>query len=259
MRLVAILVTGLLAIAVIAEGAYIARTRGQLQQLERRLEALSEERDSAFGRAEPIRRGGRERDLADLDDDDRPVAPGPPPPRFTRPPSGNEAAAPGDPRNPLPLPAALDSAEAREQLRQFVMAQLERERQEARDRMTERRSERETRWREQVAKQLALSPPETEKFNQILNNSQARRDALQARIQAGELEGPAIRSAIMGLREESSRELRSLLGDERATKYEELRRSEGGRGGPGGGGGGGLGRFGAGPPGGGPPGGPPIP
>jgi hypothetical protein len=252
MRLVAILVTGVLAIAVIAEGAYIFRTRGQLQQLERRLEALSEERESAFVRSEPTRRGG-ERDPADLDDDRAALA-SPPPPRFNRPSAGQQAPAPGDPQNPLPLPAALDSAEAREQLRQFVMAQLERERQEARDRVSERRSERETRWREQVAKQLALSPPETDKFNQILNNSQTRRDALQARIQAGELEGPAIRSAVMGLREESSRELRALLGDDRAGKYEELRRSEG-RGGPGGGG---FGRFGA-PPGGGPPPGPIIP
>jgi hypothetical protein len=252
MRLVAMVVTGVLAIAVIAEGAYIFHTRDRLQMLERRLEALSAEPDTTFVRLKPNRRSGGDREDTELDADRG--APSPPP-RFNRPPGGREAPAPGDPQNPLPLPAALDSAEAREQLRQFVAAQLERERQEARDRVVERRTERETRWREQVTKQLALSPPEAEKFNQILNNSQNRRDALQARIQAGELEGPAIRSAVVGLREESSRELRALLGEERAAKYEELRRSEG-RSGPGGGG---FGRFGGGPPGSGPAGGPIIP
>lgn len=253
MRLIAILVTGVLAIAVIAEGAYIFSTRGRLQELERRLEAVAEERESV-----PVVVSGRRRELTRESEDDvgagRPSPAAASPPRFTPPPAS--APVPGDPGNPLPLPAGLDSAEAREQLRQFVLAQLERERQEARSRQDERRIERETRWREQTAKQLGLSQQETEKFNQILNNTQAKREALEARIQSGELDGAGIRSAMVGLREEAGRELRGLLGEERATKYEELRRSEG-RGGPGGGGFGRLGRFGG--PGGGPPGGPPVP
>ena len=87
--------------------------------------------------------------------------------------------------DPLPLPQAIDSPQAREQLRQFVLAQLERERQEARMRQDERRQQREQERRDQVAKQLGLSPSETEKFNQILNDSRDARDKLRAQVEAG--------------------------------------------------------------------------
>ena len=77
--------------------------------------------------------------------------------------------------------------QAREQLRQFVLAQLERERQEAQVRQDERRQQRESERRDRMAKELGLSPSETEKFNQILNDAQAAREKFRDQIEAGQI------------------------------------------------------------------------
>jgi hypothetical protein len=257
MRLIAIVVGAALGLAVVAEGAYIVRTRSQLAAVTEKLEALSSERETAMtgmGRGFGSEGGQLREGGMDDGDDDR-AARRLPPPRLVPAPQGS-AAPPPRSDDPLPLPPAIDSPQAREQLRQFVLAQLERERQEAQVRQDERRQQRETERRDRMAKELGLSQGETEKFNKILSDSQAQREKFRDQIEAGQLPRDQARQTMMTMRQEQEQAMRGLLGDERMKKYETL------RGPPGGGGvgdrrgfGGGQG-FGRGGPGGGPPGGP---
>jgi DNA-binding transcriptional regulator YdaS (Cro superfamily) len=137
--------------------------------------------------------------------------------------------APNDNANddPLPLPAAITSPEAREQLRQFILAQLERERQEARARDDQRREQRAQERRDAMAKSLGLSPAETAQFTQLSLKADAARAALRDRIESGQVDRTAIRQEMTSLRSESDKELRSLLGDERMEKLDQLRREQG--------------------------------
>jgi hypothetical protein len=256
MRLIGIVVGAVLGLAVVAEGAYIVRTRSQLAAVSQRLESLTAAREGAG--AAPGRSFADSGDSGlGGDDGDEPVRPRRlPPPRLVTPEGGAAPAPRTD--DPLPLPPAIDSPQGREQLRQFVLAQLERERQEARVRQEERRQQRDQERRDRVAKELGLSAPETEKFNQILNDAQAQRARLRDQIEAGDLPPDGMRQAMMAARQDSQQKLRGLLGDERMKKLETLGGAGGGgpfgdgrRGGPGGG------RWGG--PGGGPPGGSGIP
>jgi hypothetical protein len=255
MRLVGMIVAAVLGLAVIAEGAYIIRTRSQLQAVSERLSSLQAERDE--GTAPPPRAWHEPERVSGED-----LGSGPEAPRRLPPPRLQVTAAPGAPPSrsddPLPLPSAIDGPQAREQLRAFVVATLERERQENRVRQEQRQQEREQERRDRMAKDLGLSPSETEKFNQIFNDSRAAREKLRARLESGELAGVEARQEMMALRGQSQQQMQSLLGPERMKKYEQMRPSPGGggngegrRGPPGG-------RFwgGGGPPG--PPGGPPA-
>jgi hypothetical protein len=148
------------------------------------------------------------------------------------------------------LPAAISTPEAREQLRQFVVAQLERERQEARVRDEQRMAARMRERRVAAIQPLGLSPGDTEKFLAITDKADAARFAVRDRIESGQLDRGAVRQEMANLREQTDRELKALLGDDRMKKYEEIRRDLGppeggpgfgrggfgrGRGGPGGG------------------------
>jgi hypothetical protein len=254
MRLIAIVVGAALGLAVVAEGAYIVRTRSQLAAVTQKLDALTSERETALagvGRGYGSEAGqGREGGLDDGDEDR--VVRRLPPPRLLA--TGQGSAAPS-PRSddPLPLPPAIDSPQAREQLRQFVLAQLQRERQEAQVRQDERRQQRESERRDRMAKELGLSHSETEKFNQILNDAQTAREKFRDQIEAGQLPRDQARQTMMTMRQEQEQNLRGLLGDDRMKKYETLRGPPGGGAfGDRRGGGQGIGRGG---PGGGPPGG----
>jgi hypothetical protein len=255
MRLIGIVVGAVLGLSVVAEGAYIIRTRSQLAEVSRKLEALTGERDSAGGN--PGREMGGERAapggaLDDGDEDGEPRTRRLPPPRLVTSPEGS-AAPPPRSDDPLPLPPAIDSPQSREQLRQFVLAQLERERQEARVRQDERRQQRETERRDRMAKDLGLSQGETEKFNQILNDAQTARDKFREQLEGGQLSRDQVRQTMSAMRQDNEQKLRGLLGEDRMKKYETMRGPPGG--GPFGdrrGWGGGQGRGG---PGGGPPGG----
>jgi hypothetical protein len=256
MRLIAIVVGAALGLAVVAEGAYIVRTRSQLAAVTEKLDALTSERETAMagtGRGFGSEAGqGREGGLDD-GDEDRAVR-RLPPPRLL-PTAQGSAAPPPRSDDPLPLPTAIDSPQAREQLRQFVLAQLERERQESQVRQDERRQQRETERRDRMAKELALSQSETEKFNQILNDVQVAREKVRDQIEAGQLPRDQARQTMMSMRQEHEQNLRGLLGEDRMKKYETLRGPPGGgalgdRRGWGGGQGVGRGGPGGGPPGG---------
>jgi hypothetical protein len=142
----------------------------------------------------------------------------------------------------LPLPPALDSPEARDQLRKFVLAQLDLERQEQRQRWEQQRTEREQQRRDRMAKDLGLSPSETEKFNQLMTQTQNARAALRDRIESGQLPRENIGAELAAMREDNQKQMRSLLGDDRMKKFEDMRGGGGGPGGPGGPGGGDAGR-----------------
>jgi hypothetical protein len=254
MRLIAIVVGAALGLAVVAEGAYIVRTRSQLAAVTEKLDSLTSERETAMsgmGRGFGSEAGQAREGGLDDGDEDRAVRRRLPPPRLV-------PTAQGRPRSddPLPLPPGIDSPQAREQLRQFVLAQLERERQEAQVRQDERRQQRETERRDRMAKELGLSQPEAEKFNKILNDAQAAREKFRDQIEAGQLPRDQARQTMMTMRQEQEQSLRGLLGDDRMKKYETLRGPPGGgafgdrRGGWGGGQGVGRGGPGGGPPGG---------
>jgi hypothetical protein len=255
MRMVFMFVVAALGVAVVAEGAYIVRTRSQMESLTERVASLTSERESGAmapprfmpsdDQGEPDDRGPRPTPTAGL-----------PAPKLVLPRPGQVGAAPQPSGDPLPMPSGLDSPEAREQLRQFILAQLERERQEAQQRVDQRREDRERQRNEQIAKTLGLSASESERFQQITAASQQARQDLRARIQAGDVRGDAIRSEMQAVRSKSNDDMRALLGDDRMQKFEEIRRQDGG--GPGGGRGFGFGRPGiipGLPPG---PGGPPV-
>jgi hypothetical protein len=228
MRLIGMIVSAALGIAVIAEGAYIVRTRNQLATLTERLEGLSNAADE--GRHGALVASGR---AVDPDNEaDEPAADPRLPrtlPRFVPTPAH---AVPETSDDPLPLPAAITSPEAREQLRQFIVAQVERERQEARARDDQRREQRTQERREQLAKQLGLSPAETEKFSQLAIKADAARAALRDRIEAGQVDRATIRQEMTALRADNDKEMRALLGDDRMQKYEQARFQQGGPDGP---------------------------
>ncbi len=226
MRLIGIVVGAALGLAVVAEGAYIVRTRSQLAAVTEKLDSLTTQRDSAMasvGRGFGSEAGLREGGMDEADGDEERGARRLPPPRLVAAPQGGSAAPPPRSDDPLPLPPAIDSPQAREQLRQFVLAQLERERQEAQVRQEERRQQRETERRDRMAKELGLSPGETEKFNQIFNDAQAARDKFRDQIEAGQIPRDQARQTMMTMRQENEQKLRGLLGDERMKKYETMR------------------------------------
>jgi hypothetical protein len=239
MRVMGLMVSGVLAVAVVAEGAYIVHTRRQVDRLSHRLEVLGPEAEDPLAGLDLARVPER---LGDLDSagvrGGAPATRLPPPRLVTTPvPTSAEPSPAGD---SLPLPAAIDTPEGREQLRRFVVAALERERQENRLRDEEQQQERVEARRQRMVAELGLSPPETEKFNQILNQVQTARAAVRARIESGELPREAIGRELAAAREENQRQLRALLGDERLKKLEQLRapglmqgdRRPGGWGGP---------------------------
>ncbi|HEY0706249.1 MAG TPA: hypothetical protein VGG33_05595, partial [Polyangia bacterium] len=126
MNLAGILVGGGLVVAVVAEGAYIVHTRSEVEALSAKLEALESAGRSRSSEDEGAREGQRRR----ASDDDRafdttaarPSMPRPVPRFVTEPEAPAETGTPTPSGDPLPLPPALSSPEAREQLRQFVLA-----------------------------------------------------------------------------------------------------------------------------------------
>jgi hypothetical protein len=250
MRLIGMIVSAALGIAVIAEGAYIVRTRSQLASLSEKLDSLGTGAGS-----DELRRGsaGSPRAFADDGDSDDPLPRNEPRgralPRFV--PAPGLPAAETNHDDPLPLPAAITTPEAREQLRQFILAQLERERQERRAKDDERRQQRNLERVQRTATALGLSPSETEKFTQLALQADTARAALRDKIEAGQMDRGQIRQEFSALRAEQDKNMRTLLGDDRMQKLDQIRRDQG----PPDGAWGGRGFRGGGPAGGGPPGG----
>ena len=226
MRLIGMIVSGSLAMAVVAEGAYIVHTRRQVAPPVRQ---AGRHRQRGRGPAERARRARCHAALHSRRDAGRTPA-GRGRPGAAAPTAGDlRRPWPRHPRhsesdNPLPLPPAIDTPEAREQLRRFVLAQLEQERQEGRQRQEQMRNEREQQRRERMAKDLGLSRPGDRKVQPDHDPDPVRpgrpcatgssRDRLRARTSGTSLRPCATRA---------QKQMRSLLGDDRMKKFEEMR------------------------------------
>ena len=223
MRLVGIVVFGVLAVTVVAEGAYIVQTRRQVDALHDQVQQLAAE--SAFDERPPLpplpgrREGGPLTTTA--------AAPLPPP-RF----AAGAAARPAE-------PLALASPEVHEQLRQMVAAELERARDEQFARMRERRDQDQTRRMEAVVKAMALAPDDSRRLSLALAAAQDARRQLRDKVQSGEIARQDVGQEMAALRQKTDSELTQILGEDGKRKLDDIQRQQGF--GPGGGPGGGFG------------------
>jgi hypothetical protein len=233
LRLPAILGIGLLSVTVVAEGAYIYKTRRQVDTLLGEVQRLSAERQE-----DDLRGGGARGPIprftegpADEEPAARPAAL--PPPRFV-PGAQPTATAPGA---PVPLPPALDNPQAREQLRAFVAAELQRERDERVDRERQRRDDEQQRRLDGMVKALGLNPDQGRKFTEIMTSTQDARRQLREKVMGGQIPREEVGRQMTALREKTDQQLKEVIGDSGMKKLEELRQNDRrGGGGPGGGG-----------------------
>lgn len=218
-------VTATLSVAVLAEGAYIIKTHRQMEALSDQVQQLAAEsngQDEPAGRGEPRGFGGG-----------RVFAGNPlvaaglpgrlPPPRFA--PSvvgGSEAPSPSG-AGPA-LPPVLDTAEAREQLKGFIAAELQREREDQREKQRAQRDQEAQRRMEETVKALGLNEPDGKRLMEVLSKGQEDRRALREKIQSGQIPRSDVPKEMTALREQSEKQIKDILGDERMQKYQELQR-----------------------------------
>jgi hypothetical protein len=220
-------------VAVIAEGAYIAKTHRQIEKLTTQVEQLAVEAVD-----EPARDLGRPSSGVGERPTTGTTAPTPgklPPPRFNAPPPPTFTAPSA---GGAPLPPALDNPEAREQLRNFVAAELQNQREAWRQQQIEGRDEEARRRLDTAIKTLGLNESDGRKLADIVTKSQDQRAAMREKVQSGQIPREQVPQAMMSLRDETDKQIRALVGDEKAQKFQELQRQNrgpgGGRGGFGG-------------------------
>jgi hypothetical protein len=238
MRLLGILIGGVLCAAVVAQGAYIMKTRGDIDALNKKLDELSVSPSGAGDE-----RGG---DHPAWGDDGERGGRRMPPPEFVpvvealgRAVGEAGGLAAGE-QGALPLPAALATPEARAQLRDFVSAQISEERVRQRERQMQEWRDRESRAHDEIATKLGLTGSDAARFGEILSEATARRQALMGQMrEGGGPPTPDMRAQMRSIREETDTQLKSFLGEDRFKQYEDMRGDDrrGWRGGgPGGGG-----------------------
>lgn len=247
MRLTNALVTGTLFVAVAAEGAYIVKTHRQMDALAAQVQQMAAEAEEEPAARETPRMPwvGQRPTIG--------TTPGGttarlPPPRFNTPPP---SAAPGSaPVAGAPtLPPALDNPEAREQLRQFVAAELQHQREDWRQQQQQQREEDQRRRLEGAIKTLGLSDSDGKKLTDIVTQAQDQRRDLREKIQSGQIPREQIPQAMTALRDQTDKQVRALIGDDKAQQFQQLQRqNRGGPGGPGGPFGGPPGGWAGGPP-----------
>jgi hypothetical protein len=147
-----------------------------------------------------------------------------PPPRFS-PPSGNADSPPPSTGGPA-LPPALDNAEAREQLRGFIAAELQRERDDQREKVRLQRDQEMQKRMEDAVKALGLNDADGKRFMDAVSKGQEDRRALRDKIQAGQIPRSDIPKEMGALRDQTDKQLKDILGDEGMQKYQELQRQD---------------------------------
>ena len=206
--LAGVLVTALAA-GLLVEGVQVRRLSGRVEELEKRLAAGAPEADLGV------------------------VAPaGEAPTRNARPTLAAIATRAGASRPALaatavPLPEALSSPAAREQLSRFVRAEMDRARASQREERLDRREQRENDLYEKAIGALKLSEAEAGKLGEILSKLQADRRALVASVRAGEKPASELGPGVASLREQADKDAKALLGEEKFGKLTELRRGSG--------------------------------
>jgi hypothetical protein len=231
-RLANVLVTGTLFVAVAAEGAYIVKTHRQMDALAAQVQQLAADAEEEPATRESPRApwvgqrptgGGSGSPMGKL-----------PPPRFNTPPTFTTPSAPLPAGAPT-LPAAIDTPEAREQLRQFVAAELQHQRDDWRQQQQQQREEDQRRRLEGAIKTLGLSDADGKKLTDIVTQAQDQRRDLRDKIQSGQLPREQIPQAMSALRDQTDKQIRALIGDDKAQQFQQLQRQgQGNRGGPGG-------------------------
>lgn len=238
MRLVGTFVVAGLVVAFAVQTAVLMKTRSRLGDLEERLGAAGE------GAGPNGSRQGGEDDVIEPQFGGRPNRR--PPPEFVAAMEalGAAAAAPSNTGSgdPLPLPPALATPEAREQLKNFVTAVMQQQREEQRDRARQQREEGDKQARARAAERLGLSGRDAQQFDQILSTMSQSRQELMSKLQAGQIQRGDIGREMGAIRQKTDDQLKQLLGDQRFTQFQEVQREVGlgmGRGGGGWRGGGG--------------------
>jgi hypothetical protein len=156
-----------------------------------------------------------------------------PPPHFAPAPIAAAPAAP--PPGALPLPPAIDSPEARDQLRAFVAAELQRERDDQRERNRQRFEDDQQRRTDALVKSLGLNADDGRKLTDTLAAAQAARRDLRDKMQSGEITRAEIGTQWAALGEKTNEQVRQVIGDDKMQKFQEAQRQNGGGLGPGGG------------------------
>lgn len=139
----------------------------------------------------------------------------------------------------LPLPSAIATPEAREQLQKFVAAEMQRVRMEERDQWMGQREEREQALRDRAVKELGLNEEEARKVGELLGDMQNGRRTIFQAVRAGEKTPQEAQQEIAALRDKTQQGLKDTLGEDRTKKLQEIQRQErerstggGGAGGP---------------------------
>jgi hypothetical protein len=221
-RIVGILGFGLLSAAVVAEGAYIVKTRRQMTVLSEQVQELaSEVSEAPASGGRPAAAWTRPVGTSPAGDEGDPGAAGGaarlPPPRFVPAP---------EPQAPVALPAAFDNPQAREQLRQFIAAELERERQERRDREQQRREQERQERLQATIKSLGLNEPEAKRFREALAQADTARQELRQKIEGGQLQRQDIGREFQALRQRTDEQLKQAIGEDRMKKLQEMQRQD---------------------------------
>jgi hypothetical protein len=242
-RLANALVTGTLFVAVAAEGAYIVKTHRQIDALTTQVQQLA-----ADAEEEPS--SGRDPARAPWVGQ-RPTSAGGglgrlPPPRFNTPPATTPTSSAPPPAGAPVLPPALDTPEAREQLRQFVAAELQHQRDDWRQQQQQQREDDQRRRLETAVKTLGLNEADGKKLTDIVTQAQDQRRDLREKIQSGQIPRDQIPQAMSTLRDQTDKQIRAVIGDDKAQQFQQMQRPNRG---PGGGGfGGPPGGWAGGPP-----------
>jgi len=218
-RLANLLVTGSLFVAVIAEGAYIIKSHKQIEKLTTQVEQLAAESMDGEAVRDPGRPSGG---VGQRPTSNPPPTSGRvPPPRFNTPPPTFTTPAPaGGPT----LPPAIDTPEARQQLKQFIAAELQNQREEWRQQQIQGREDEQRRRMDEAIKTLGLSESDGRKLSDIVTRSQEQRTALREKIQAGQIPRDQVPQAMSQLRDETDKQIRALVGDEKGQKFQEMTR-----------------------------------
>jgi len=243
MRLFAIFLGFGLFVGVIAEGAYIFKQQRQLTALTEKMADLQQKADDAESdrtgswRVDPSQPSVRE--------DERMNNPNLPPDFLPAMEAlgdaVNEAGGLGaiiaSQDGELPLPPILSSAEAREQLRNFINAQLGAQQKLREEERQKRNSERVAEVRTEMTTKLALAPADAEKFNAMVTATQDKRREIFTAIGEGKIDRDQMREQLRALYQKSGDDMRKLLGEQKFGQFEEMRAEMGwGRGGWGNGG-----------------------
>jgi hypothetical protein len=244
-RLANALVTGTLFVAVAAEGAYILKTHRQIDALTTQVQQLAADAEDEPAARDPQRPWVGQRPTSNGG-----TAARLPPPRFNAPPSFTVGASAPLPAGAPALPPGLDTPEAREQLKQFVAAELQHQRDDWRQQQQQQREEDQRRRLDSAIKALALSDSDGKKLTDIVSQAQDQRRDLREKIQSGQIPRDQIPQAMSALRDQTDKQVKALLGDDKAQQFQQLQRPQRGPGGAGFGGGfgGPPGGWAAGPP-----------